>query len=136
MKLWKKKRTKEEEYEYRKNYYHDLSKALMYTTEGVLGLSCIFFCLPLYIGKVNIGQVMALLCIPLALIIFAGSLQYLDYSHDYKVCAYCLRYIKREDAYYCTSFTFNRSDYFCAGHADLFWDELEKEETSEKRDKR
>ena len=133
MKLWKKKRTKEEEYERKKNHYHALSKALMYTTEGVLGLSCIFFCLPS-----NIWKAMAFLCVPLALIIYAFSLQFLDNHYAYKVCAYCLKYIEREDACYATSFTFGRSDYFCSSkHADLFWDELEKEEESrKKRDKR
>lgn len=132
MKLWKKKRTKEEEYERKKNHDYKLSKALMYTTEGVLGLSCIFFCLPLYIGKVNIGQVMALLCIPLAGIIFAGSLQYLDYSHDYKVCAYCLRYIEWKEEDYSMTYEFGGKMFFCnEEHYELYCDELR-----EKRDKR
>ncbi|QHJ85452.1 MAG: hypothetical protein [Bacteriophage sp.] len=133
MKSWRKKRTKEEEYERKKNHYHDLSKRLMYTTIGILGLSCVFYCLPFYMG-----EVLAKLCIPLALIIYAVSLQFLDNDYTYVVCPYCLRYIKREDAYYGTSFTFKRSDYFCAGHAHLFWDELEKEEeeSREKNDER
>lgn len=127
MRLWKKKRTKKEEYEYRKNYYHNIAGVLFYTAEGVLGLGVILF-----FAQSNIWKVIALLCISLACIIAFFSGKFLDKSYDYKVCAYCLRYINCKEEHYVMTYKFCGLTSFCnEEHYNLYCDELR-----EKRDKR
>lgn len=120
MKLWKKKRTKEEEYERKKNHYPKLLKVTKRILLGVFVICGISGCIPTYVCSV-----IAVACFPIIAILFLISIDLIDKSYDYKVCAYCLRYIEWKEEDYSMTYKFGGKMFFCSDdHYNLYCDEL------------
>lgn len=129
VKLWKKKRTKEEEYEYRKNYYPKLLKVTKRILLAVFVICGISGCIPTYACTV-----IAVACFPIIAIIFIISIDLIDLSYDYKVCAYCLRYIEWKEEEDCVmTYGFDEKMYFCnEEHHRLYREELYEKNNARK----
>lgn len=118
--LWKKKRTKEEEYERKKNHYPKLLKVTKRILLAVFVICGISGCIPTYVCSV-----IAVACFPIIFILFLISIDLIDLSYDYKVCAYCLRYIEWKEEDYAMTYEFGEKMFFCSSdHYALYCDEL------------